>query len=99
MVAASIGLPSSAQLVRAVTAAVIGNVLEWNAFGVYGFVAVILAWNFFPGKDEISTLVSDGHLVDEHAIEPVEWAVREFVLVHSLLGRTTHRHLARLSLA
>jgi 2'-5' RNA ligase len=37
--------------------------------------------------------------VPEQAIEPIEWTVREIVLVHSLLGRTTHRHVARLPLA
>ena len=45
------------------------------------------------------TLLRDSHLVDEHYIEPIDWTVREVVLVHSLLGRTTHRHLARLPLA
>jgi len=41
------------------------------------------------------TLLRDRHLVPEQRIEPIEWTVREIVLVHSLLGRTTHRHLAR----
>jgi RNA 2',3'-cyclic 3'-phosphodiesterase len=31
-------------------------------------------------------------------VEPIEWTVTEFVLVHSLLGRTTHRVLARFPL-
>jgi 2'-5' RNA ligase len=29
---------------------------------------------------------------------PIAWTVRDFVLVHSLLGRTTHNHLARFAL-
>ena len=45
------------------------------------------------------TLLRDRHLVPEHDIEPIEWEVRDIVLVHSLLGRTTHRHLARVPLA
>ncbi|SJZ40725.1 2'-5' RNA ligase [Enhydrobacter aerosaccus] len=45
------------------------------------------------------TLLRDSRIVPEQAIEPLEWTVREMVLVHSLLGRTTHRHLVRLSLA
>lgn len=45
------------------------------------------------------TLLRDSHLVPEHDIEPIEWEVREIVLVHSLLGRTMHRHLARVPLA
>jgi 2'-5' RNA ligase len=44
------------------------------------------------------TLLRDGYLVPEQRIEPIEWTVREVVLVHSLIGRTTHRHLARWTL-
>jgi 2'-5' RNA ligase len=44
------------------------------------------------------TLLRDRHLVPEQHIEPIEWTVREVVLVHSLLSRTTHRPLARWSL-
>jgi 2'-5' RNA ligase len=44
------------------------------------------------------TLLRDRHLVPEQPIEPIEWTVRELVLVHSLLGRTEHRHIARWSL-
>jgi 2'-5' RNA ligase len=44
------------------------------------------------------TLLRDDHHVAEQHIEPIEWTVREIVLVHSLLGRTTHRHIARWSL-
>jgi 2'-5' RNA ligase len=44
------------------------------------------------------TLLRDSHRVPEQHIEPIEWTIRELVLVHSLLGRTTHRHLARWSL-
>jgi 2'-5' RNA ligase len=44
------------------------------------------------------TLLRDRTLVPEHEIEPIEWTVKEVVLVHSLLGRTTHRHVARQAL-
>jgi len=57
MTAASIGVPTSSQSRRAVTAAVIGNVLEWYDFGVYGFVAAIIGKNFFPGTDETTQLL------------------------------------------
>jgi len=40
----------------------------------------------------------DRHRVEEQFIEPIEWQVREVVLVHSLPGRTGHRHLARFPL-
>ncbi len=36
------------------------------------------------------TLLYDGHRVMERPVEPVSWTVREFVLVHSVLGRTRH---------
>ncbi len=44
------------------------------------------------------TLLRDGYRVPEQRIEPIEWTVREVVLVHSLIGRTTRRHIARWSL-
>ncbi|MGH6881719.1 2'-5' RNA ligase family protein [Hypericibacter sp.] len=44
------------------------------------------------------TLLYDDHLVGEQTVEQVSWTVREFVLVHSLLGRTQHIPLGRWSL-
>jgi 2'-5' RNA ligase len=44
------------------------------------------------------TLLRDSQRVATHPIEPISWTVREVVLVHSALGRTRHRHLARLPL-
>jgi len=44
------------------------------------------------------TLLRDGHRVPEQPIEPIEWTVRELVLVHGQLRRTTHHHLARWTL-
>jgi len=41
------------------------------------------------------TLLYDDLAVDEQAVEPVRWTVREFVLIHSLLRRTQHIPLAR----
>ena len=47
--------------------------------------------NFLPHM----TLLYDDHDVPDQAIEPIAWTVREFVLVHSLLGQTRHIPLAR----
>jgi MFS transporter, MHS family, proline/betaine transporter len=58
MTAVSVGGSASGQSRRAVTAAVIGNVLEWYDFAVYGFVAVIIAKKFFPGQNEVAALLS-----------------------------------------
>jgi 2'-5' RNA ligase len=41
------------------------------------------------------TLLYDDHLVSEQTVESVSWTVREFVLVHSLLGQTQHIPLGR----
>ena len=43
---------------RAVSAAVIGNVLEWYDFAVYAFIAGYLARKFFPPGDEVTALLS-----------------------------------------
>ncbi len=41
------------------------------------------------------TLLRDGLRVSPAPLAPITWTVRDFVLVHSLLGKTTHIHLAR----
>jgi 2'-5' RNA ligase len=41
------------------------------------------------------TLLYDDHRVAEQIVKTVGWTVREFVLVHSLLGQTRHVSLAR----
>src|SRR5207245_10615848 len=43
---------------QAVSPAVIGNVLEWYDFAVYGFMAAIIGKNFFPAGDEVSQLLA-----------------------------------------
>jgi MHS family proline/betaine transporter-like MFS transporter len=42
---------------QAVSAAAVGNVLEWYDFSVYAFVAPILARNYFPKGDDLSALL------------------------------------------
>ena len=42
---------------KAIWAAAIGNLLEWYDFGVYGFLAVLIATNFFPGSDPTTALL------------------------------------------
>lgn len=44
------------------------------------------------------TLLRDERLLPPRPIQPVEWNVTEFVLVHSLLGKSTHRPLWRFPL-
>lgn len=49
---------SSRARVRATVLATLGNVLEWYDFTVYGFLAVYIAANFFPGEDPVAALLS-----------------------------------------
>lgn len=44
------------------------------------------------------TLLYDERIVAAQAIEPIGWTAHDFVLVHSLLGRTEHRVLGRWAL-
>lgn len=44
------------------------------------------------------TLLRDKRLLQSRPVEPIEWTVTEFVLVHSLLGKTVHRDLGRIPL-
>jgi 2'-5' RNA ligase len=45
------------------------------------------------------TLLRDDTRLKPIAVDPIEWTVRDFVLIHSLLGKTTHIHLARQALS
>jgi 2'-5' RNA ligase len=41
------------------------------------------------------TLLRDGKSAKNRKIDPIGWQVQDFVLVQSLLGKTTHIHLGR----
>ena len=43
---------------RALIAAGLGNALEWYDFAVYGFMATILANQFFPATEEVTSLLA-----------------------------------------
>src|SRR5437764_9192801 len=55
--AASIA-PSGSEYRKAITAGVIGNVLEWYDFGVYGYLVPTLSTLFFPAGDPTVALLS-----------------------------------------
>lgn len=55
-----------------------------------------LASRAIPRYTPHVTLLYDGRCIAEQAIDKVSWTVREFVLVHSLVGQTLHVPLARL---
>lgn len=46
-----ITIVDDAKMRKAITAAALGNAMEWFDFGVYGFVAFVLGKVFFPGAD------------------------------------------------
>jgi len=48
-----------------------------------------------PGGTAHMTLMYDERGLPEHSIEPVGWTATEFVLIHSLVGKTEHLVLGR----
>jgi MHS family proline/betaine transporter-like MFS transporter len=50
--------PTTSQARRAVTAATVGNVLEWYDFAVYSFLAGIIGKTFFPSGDPSAELLA-----------------------------------------
>jgi MHS family proline/betaine transporter-like MFS transporter len=56
MTAAAIPVPESSYQ-RAITAGVIGNVLEWYDFGVYGYLVPTISALFFPSGDPTVSLL------------------------------------------
>jgi len=49
---------SGLQYRKAITAGVIGNVLEWYDFGVYGYLVPTISQLFFPAGDPVVSLLS-----------------------------------------
>jgi MFS transporter, MHS family, proline/betaine transporter len=47
-----------AQARRVIVAGIIGNVLEWYDFAVYGYFAIAIGQEFFPHQDRVAQLLS-----------------------------------------
>jgi len=60
MTVAAADLPAGTgtQYRKAITAGVIGNVLEWYDFGVYGYLVPTISQLFFPSGDPVVSLLS-----------------------------------------
>src|SRR5262245_6412133 len=43
---------------RAIAAGMIGNVLEWYDFAIYGYFAAAIGRHFFPSEDAVAQLLS-----------------------------------------
>jgi MHS family proline/betaine transporter-like MFS transporter len=52
-----VAAPPKSQRKRAIVAGVIGNVLEWYDFGVYGYFVTTISGLFFPTSDPLSSLL------------------------------------------
>src|SRR5499433_2893364 len=52
------GEMTSAELRRVVAAGMIGNVLEWYDFAIYGYFARQIGQDFFPHEDAVAQLLS-----------------------------------------
>src|SRR5438045_9535984 len=61
MTSEALASPPAPSMRRMIVAAMIGNVLEWFDFVVYGFFAVTIAEVFFPAEDPtVSMLITFG---------------------------------------
>ena len=43
---------------RAIAAGMIGNVLEWYDFAIYGYFAAAIGHHFFPRQDSVAQLLA-----------------------------------------
>src|SRR3954468_22314416 len=43
---------------RAILAGIVGNVMEWYDFAVYGYFAAIIGRHFFPAENPVSSLLA-----------------------------------------
>src|SRR5262249_60924255 len=55
---AAISTLTSAQARRVIAAGMIGNVLEWYDFAIYGYFAAQIGRQFFPHEDAVAQLLS-----------------------------------------
>jgi len=69
---------------HAVAAALIGNMLEWYDFAVYGFLALTIGRLFFPNSDETASLLASV------AAFGVGFLMRPLGAI--VLARIIHRH-------
>lgn len=78
---------------RALWAGMLGNVLEWYDFGLYGLLAPVIAQEFFPARDHVAALMGAyGGFAAGFAMRPIGAAV--LGRLGDLVGR---RHLLTLS--
>jgi hypothetical protein len=67
-----------AKLRKAITAASLGNAMEWFDFGVYGFVAYALGKVFFPGLIQPADDCRTGDVLRSFPDSPAGWSVLRY---------------------
>lgn len=82
--------PRNGGSVRQIAAGTIGNVLELYDFAVYGYLAHVIAENFFPAEDEIAGLLA------AFAVFAVGYLMRPIGGI--LIGHIGDRHSRKLAL-
>lgn len=93
--------PPESLSVESLSAGMVGNVLEWYDFGLYGYLAPVIGAQFFPSHDQVASLIGAyGGFAIGFAVRPVGGAVlghlgdrvgRQTVLITSvvLMGLAT----------
>jgi MHS family proline/betaine transporter-like MFS transporter len=67
---------SAARTRRAIAAGMIGNVLEWYDFAIYGYFAAQIGRQFFPHEDPVAQLLSTfGILAIGYLVRPIGGAL------------------------
>jgi MFS transporter, MHS family, proline/betaine transporter len=67
---------SAARTRRAIAAGMIGNVLEWYDFAIYGYFAAQIGRQFFPHEDPVAQLLSTfGILAIGYLVRPIGGAI------------------------
>ena len=88
--------PSSRQ--RILIAGLIGNVLEWYDFAVYGYFASVIGHQFFPADDPtVSLIAAFGAFASGFLLRPLGGMV--FGRIGDLVGRTRALTLSVLTMA
>ena len=75
--------PSTKSTSRVLLAGLIGNVMEWYDFALYGYFATTIGREFFPSSDPASSLIGAfGALAAGFLVRPLGGMVFGLSLIH-----------------
>jgi MHS family proline/betaine transporter-like MFS transporter len=78
---------NSSQARRMIAAGMIGNVLEWYDFAIYGYFATAIGRHFFPHEDAVAQLLSAfGVFALGYLMRPVGGVIPTFLPGYATLG-------------